>query len=165
MISKILGPIDNAIYGVAFKFAAFSGFGIVILNQVLVPQYAKHFKEKGNVNEENNPNGSLNNIAGIFNNNKFVDKGLMYLDKGADYMQAPGLTKYGIPASQATGDVMFAQAKRDQDAYDDEMAAESEAEGASNAQRAAAIRQSMESYGFTEEEIEDPEKSDKETNQ
>jgi hypothetical protein len=93
--------------------------------------------------------------AGIFNNNKFVDKGLMYLDKGADYMQAPGLTKYGIPASQATGDVMFAQAKRDQDAYDDEMAAESEAEGASNAQRAAAIRQSMESYGFTEEEIED----------
>lgn len=51
MISKMLGPIDNAIYGVAFKFAAFSGFGIVILNQVLVPQYAKHFKEKGNVNE------------------------------------------------------------------------------------------------------------------
>ena len=50
---------------------------------------------------------------------------------------------------------MFAQAKRDQDAYDDEMAAESEADGASNAQRAAAIRQSMESYGFTEEEIED----------
>ena len=50
---------------------------------------------------------------------------------------------------------MFAQAKRDQDAYDDEMAAGSEAEGASNAQRAAAIRQSMESYGFTEEEIED----------
>ena len=51
MISKMLGPIDNAIYGVAFKFAAFSGFGIVILNQVLVPQYAKYFKEKGNVNE------------------------------------------------------------------------------------------------------------------
>ena len=75
--------------------------------------------------------------------------------KSADFMQAPGLMKYGIPAATATGDLMFAQAKRDQDAYDDEMAAESEAEGASNAQRAAAIRQSMESYGFTEEEIED----------
>ena len=75
--------------------------------------------------------------------------------KSADFMQAPGLMKYGIPTATATGDLMFAQAKRDQDAYDDEMAAESEAEGASNAQRAAAIRQSMESYGFTEEEIED----------
>ena len=50
---------------------------------------------------------------------------------------------------------MFAQAKRDQDDYDRMMEEESEAEGASNAQRAAAIRQSMESYGFTEEEIED----------
>ena len=46
--------------------------------------------------------------------------------------------------------------KEDQDAYDDEMAAASQKQpGASNAQRAAAIRQSMESYGFTEEEIED----------
>ena len=75
--------------------------------------------------------------------------------KSADFMQAPGLMKYGIPAAQATGDLMFAQAKRDQDDYDRMMEEESEAEGASNAQRAAAIRQSMESYGFTEEEIED----------
>ena len=75
--------------------------------------------------------------------------------KSADFMQAPGLMKYGIPAATATGDLMFAQAKRDQDDYDRMMEAESEAEGASNAQRAAAIRQSMESYGFTEEEIED----------
>jgi len=75
--------------------------------------------------------------------------------KSADFMQAPGLMKYGIPAATATGDLMFAQAKRDQDDYDRMMEEESEAEGASNAQRAAAIRQSMESYGFTEEEIED----------
>jgi phosphoribosylformylglycinamidine synthase subunit PurQ / glutaminase len=32
----------------------------------------KYCDEKGNVNEENNPNGSLNNIAGIFNNNKNI---------------------------------------------------------------------------------------------
>jgi len=85
------------------------------------------------------------------------------LGKGSDIMRAgindpfskAGIKAAALPAATATGDLMFAQAKRDQDAYDDEMAAESEAEGASNAQRAAAIRQSMESYGFTEEEIED----------
>ena len=93
--------------------------------------------------------------VGIFGGNKYVDKGLMYLDKGADFMQAPGLTKYGIPAAQGTGDLMFAQAKRDQDEYDRMMEEEAEAEGASNASRAFAIRQSMEAYGFTEEEIED----------
>jgi hypothetical protein len=91
--------------------------------------------------------------VGIFGGNKYVDKGLMYLDKGADFMQAPGLTKYGIPAAQGTGDLMFAQAKRDQDEYDDMMAAEADAEYASDASRALAIRQSMESYGFTEQEI------------
>ena len=32
----------------------------------------KYCDEKGNVNEENNPNGSLNNIAGIFNNKKNI---------------------------------------------------------------------------------------------
>ena len=32
----------------------------------------KYCDEKGNVNEENNPNGSLNNIAGIFNKNKNI---------------------------------------------------------------------------------------------
>ena len=48
---------------------------------------------------------------------------------------------------------MFAQAKRDQDAYEDAMAAEAEEEGASDASRAFAIRQSMEAYGFSEQEI------------
>ena len=94
---------------------------------------------------------------------KGMDYGLEGLAKGSEMFAAgmdkpfsmAGLKAAALPASTATGDLMFAQAKRDQDAYDDEMAAESEAEGASNAQRAAAIRQSMESYGFTEEEIED----------
>jgi hypothetical protein len=48
---------------------------------------------------------------------------------------------------------MFAQAKRDQDDYDRMMEEEADAEYASDASRALAIRQSMESYGFTEEEI------------
>ena len=44
MVSKILGSEANAIYGIAFKFALFSGFGLVILNQVMVPHYADYFK-------------------------------------------------------------------------------------------------------------------------
>jgi phosphoribosylformylglycinamidine synthase I len=32
----------------------------------------KYCDEKGRVNEENNPNGSLNNIAGVFNNKKNI---------------------------------------------------------------------------------------------
>ena len=77
------------------------------------------------------------------------------LDKASKFMTDPGLMKYGIPAAQATGDVMFAEAKRAQDAYEDSQAADSEADAASAARRAAAIRQSMEAYGFTDEEIED----------
>ena len=37
------------------------------------------------------------------------------LDKASKFMQAPGLTKFTAPVAQATGDLMFAQAKRDQD--------------------------------------------------
>ena len=48
MVSKILGPESNAVYGIAFKFALFSGFGLVILNQIMVPHYAQHFNEDGN---------------------------------------------------------------------------------------------------------------------
>ncbi len=84
------------------------------------------------------------------------------LAKGSDIMSAglkeglfskAGLKAAALPAATATGDLMFAQAKRDQDEYDDMMAAEAEEEYASDASRALAIRQSMESYGFTEEEI------------
>ena len=77
------------------------------------------------------------------------------LDKASKFMTDPGLSKYTIPVAQGTGDLAFAQAKRDQDAYEDSQAADSEADAASDARRAAAIRQSMEAYGFTDEEIED----------
>ena len=84
------------------------------------------------------------------------------LAKGSNIMSegiAKGLfTKEGakaaiLPGMTATGDLMFAQAKRDQDEYDRMMEEESENEYASDASRAFAIRQSMESYGFTEQEI------------
>ena len=77
------------------------------------------------------------------------------LDKASKFMQAPGLTKFTAPVAQATGDLMFAQAKRDQDEYDRMMQEESEADAASDAQRAFAIRRAMEAQGATEEEIED----------
>ena len=84
------------------------------------------------------------------------------LAKGSDIMSAglkeglfskAGLKAAALPGATATGDLMFAQAKRDQDEYDRMMEEESESEYASDASRALAIRQSMESYGFTEEEI------------
>lgn len=50
MITKKLGPEANAVYSVAFKFALFSGFGLVILNQVMVPHYAGFFKNKTKIN-------------------------------------------------------------------------------------------------------------------
>lgn len=46
MISKNLSAEDNAVYSIAFKFASFSAFGLVILNSVMVPIIAKHFKNK-----------------------------------------------------------------------------------------------------------------------
>ena len=75
------------------------------------------------------------------------------LQKASDFMQAPGLLKYTAPVAQATGDLMFAQAKRDQDEYDRMMEEESEADAASDATRAFAIRRAMEAQGATEEEI------------
>jgi len=86
----------------------------------------------------------------------FLDKatnvGIDYLGQGSDFMQAPGLKKYGIPAAQGTMDNMYAQAKRDQDAYDDMMSEDSEGGYTDDAYRAA-IRKSMEAYGASEEEI------------
>ena len=73
--------------------------------------------------------------------------------KASKFMTDPGLSKYTIPVAQGTGDLMFAQAKRDQDEYDRMMEEEAENEYASDASRAFAIRQSMEAYGFSEQEI------------
>ena len=77
------------------------------------------------------------------------------LDKASKFMQAPGLTKFVAPVAQGTGDLMFAQAKRDQDEYDRMMEEEAASDAESDAQRAFAIRRAMEAYGATEEEIED----------
>jgi hypothetical protein len=75
--------------------------------------------------------------------------------KASKFMTDPGLMKYGIPAAQGTGDLMFAQAKRDQDEYDRMMEEDAASDAASDAQRAFAIRRAMEATGATEEEIED----------
>ena len=89
--------------------------------------------------------------------------GFETLGKGADIMQAgiadpfskAGLKAAALPAATATGDLMFAQAKRDQDEYDQMMEEDAAADAASDAQRAFAIRRAMEATGATEEEIED----------
>jgi hypothetical protein len=97
----------------------------------------------------------------------FLDKatnvGIDTLQKGSDILLAgrdnpfskAGLKAALVPATTATGDLMFAEAKRAQDEYDDMMAAEAEAAGADDAARAFAIRQAMEAYGFSEDEIVD----------
>ena len=94
---------------------------------------------------------------------KATDAGLEGLAKGSEMFAAgmrdpfsmAGLKAATLPAATATGDLMFAQAKRDQDAYEDEMAADAAADADADARRAFAIRRSMEAYGATEEEIED----------
>ncbi len=89
------------------------------------------------------------------------DFGLEGLAKGSEMFAAgmdkpfsmAGLKAAALPAATATGDLMFAQAKRDQDEADRLADEAAENEYASDAARAFAIRQSMESYGFTEQEI------------
>ena len=90
-------------------------------------------------------------------------KGLETLAKGSDIFAAgmrdplsmAGLKAAALPAATATGDLMFAQAKRDQDEYDRMMEEDAASDAASDAQRAFAIRRAMEATGATEEEIED----------
>ncbi len=94
---------------------------------------------------------------------KAGDFGLEGLAKGSEIFAAgmdkpfsmAGLKAAALPAATATGDLMFAQAKRDQDEYDRMMEEDAASDAASDAQRAFAIRRAMEAYGATEEEIED----------
>ena len=94
---------------------------------------------------------------------KATDAGLEGLAKGsemfaagmADPFSMAGLKAAALPAATATGDLMFAQAKRDQDEYDRMMEEDAAADAESDAQRAFAIRRAMEATGATEEEIED----------
>ena len=90
--------------------------------------------------------------------------------KGVDFLQSSqsvlrpggealglksGITAAALPASQAVGDTMFAEATRfnKQQIIDDALAALDE--GATNADRALAIRTAMLQYGFGEDEITD----------
>ena len=94
---------------------------------------------------------------------KAADAGLEGLAKGSDIFAAgmkdpfsmAGLKAASLPAATATGDLMFAQAKRDQDEYDRMMEEDAASDAESDAQRAFAIRRAMEATGATEEEIED----------
>jgi len=73
------------------------------------------------------------------------------LQKASTFLTDPGLIKYGIPAAQGTMDLAYAQALRDKrDLERDQASGDDDNE---DANRALAIRQSMEAYGFTEEEI------------
>jgi len=95
----------------------------------------------------------------------FLDKatnvGIDTLQKGSDILLAGGkdpFSKAGlkaalVPATTATGDLMFAAAKRQQDEYDRMMEEDAAARGEDDASRAFAIRQAMEAYGFSEDEI------------
>ena len=65
------------------------------------------------------------------------------------------MTAPGTAPTTARGDLMCAQAKRDQDEYDRMMEEEAAAAGEDSAARAFAIRQAMEAYGFSEDEIVD----------
>jgi len=92
---------------------------------------------------------------------KGIDYGLEGLAKGSEMFAAgmkepfsmAGLKAASIPAAQATGDVMFAAAKRQQDEYDDMMSEDDGSGGYTDDAYRAAIRKSMEAYGASEEEI------------
>ena len=73
------------------------------------------------------------------------------LGKASKFLTDPGLVKYGIPAAQGTMDLAYADAVRQQRDLESDQA--SDDGGGEDANRALAIRQSMEAYGFTEEEI------------
>ena len=100
----------------------------------------------------------------------FRNKLISGAQKGVDFLQSSqsvlrpggealglksGITAAALPASQAVGDTMFAEATRfnKQQIIDDALAALDE--GATNADRALAIRTAMLQYGFDEDEITD----------
>ena len=88
--------------------------------------------------------------TGITGLQRAANIGLQGLSKGSEFMQAPGLTKYSIPAAQATGDLLYAEGKRLEDDEGEEVVEET---GYTDAAYRAAIRKSMEAYGAEEEEI------------
>jgi len=73
------------------------------------------------------------------------------LGKTSKFMTDPGLSKYSIPATQGTADLMYAEGKRLEDDEEEEEVVEEA--GYTDAAYRAAIRKSMEAYGADEEEI------------
>ena len=119
------------------------------------PNAAEDFKAMQSANRLQDANVTRTGLQ------KATDFGLEGLAKGsemfaagmADPFSKAGLKAAVLPAATATGDLMFAQAKRDQDEYDRLMEEESAAAGEDDATRAFAIRRAMEAYGFSEDEI------------
>jgi hypothetical protein len=133
LLSAGLGALSGAMTAPGFK-SSLEGFR---------PTSANEMTQYGMKGSELAPSSFLDKARNV---------GIDYLGRGSDFMQAPGLTKYGIPAATSNFDLMFAQAKRDQDEYDDMMSEDSEGGYTDDAYRAA-IRKSMEAYGASEEEI------------
>ena len=73
------------------------------------------------------------------------------LSKASEFLTDPGLVKYGIPAAHGTMDLAYADALREKRDFERDQASGDDDD--EDANRALAIRQSMEAYGFTEEEI------------
>ena len=90
---------------------------------------------------------------------KAANYGLEGLAKGSEFIEkmqgsdklVDKLKLYAAPATQATGDLMYAEANRLED--DEDQGSEESSAGYSDAAYRAAIRKSMEAYGATEEEI------------
>ena len=133
LLSAGLGALSGAMTAPGFK-SSLEGFR---------PTSANEMTQYGMKGSELAPSSFLDKAKNV---------GIDYLGRGSDFMQADGLTKYGIPAAQGAMDNMFAQGKRDQDAYDDMMSEDSGGGYTDDAYRAA-IRKSMEAYGASEEEI------------
>ena len=110
--------------------------------------------------------------AGDFFKNKtlgmdpgFAKSGLGALETSSNYLSGvsdtlqnnlfsmEGLKAAAIPIGQGTTDLAVAEARRAQKDYDREMADYEARMNEENSNRAFAIRQSMEAYGFTEQEI------------
>jgi hypothetical protein len=95
----------------------------------------------------------------------FAKSGLGALEKSSNYLTGvgetlrtnpfsmEGLKAATVPIGQGTTDLAVAEARRAQKDYDREMADYEAGIDSENSNRAFAIRQSMEAYGFTEQEI------------
>jgi len=148
--NAVAGSIDPGIATETINYTRLPGFGTPRVVSPGVPSASEFFQGFSDAAQ-----GQTGVMASgqRFLGDTLAKGSEMYAAGIADPFSKAGFKAAILPAATATGDLMFAQAKRDQDAYEDAMAAEAEEEGASDASRAFAIRQSMEAYGFSEQEI------------